>query len=148
MADLTPIEVARFWSRVAASTDFQCWPWTGQKNEKGYGRFGETMAHRVAFELVHGPVPDGQIVRHRCDNPTCCNPGHLEPGSHKDNSADALERGRFAKGERHGNTKLTAEQVAYIRRNPDGLKQIALARQFGVSPSTLSYIRSGRTWRE
>lgn len=147
MADLSPIETARFWSRVSASTPFQCWPWTGRKNDRGYGRWGATMAHRVAYALVHGSIPDGAVVRHRCDNPECCNPDHLLIGTNAQNTADALERGRLARGGRHGNSRLTPEQVEIIRRNPDGLKQVELARQFGVSAATISYIRSGRSWR-
>jgi hypothetical protein len=147
MADFTPMDIAAFWSRVEGSTPFQCWPWQGQKNDKGYGRWRGSMAHRAAYELVHGPIPEGQIVRHRCDNPPCCNPDHLVAGTHVDNAQDALTRGRFSEGARHGNTKLTQEQADYIRRNPDGKRQRDLAKQFGVSVSTISYIRSGRSWR-
>lgn len=147
MANLKPIDVAAFWSRVEGSTPFQCWPWTGQKNDKGYGRFRGTMAHRIAYELINGSIPEGEIVRHRCDNPPCCNPDHLLSGSHSDNTRDAVERGRLAYGERCGHTKLTAQQVAYIRRNPHKRKQADIAREFGVSESTVSYIRNGRSWK-
>ena len=147
MADLTPIDIAQFWSRVTASTAFQCWPWTGRTNESGYGRFKDGMAHRVAYELINGPIPGGYVIRHRCDNPACCNPNHLLIGTSADNTADAVERGRLAIGERHGRTRLTEEQVHYIRRNPEGRTQATLARKFGVSPSTISYIRSGRNWK-
>lgn len=148
MADWKPIELAKFWSRVACSTDFQCWPWRGgASGENGYGRWRGGMAHRFAYELVHGPIDDGLLVRHRCDNPRCCNPHHLEVGTHADNMRDAVERHRIAKGERHGKTKLTLEQVAYIRANPDRLKLGRLAEMFGVSESTVSYIRSGRSWK-
>lgn len=148
MAEFTPIDIATFWSRVAGSTTFQCWPWRGQKNEGGYGRFRGHMAHRLAYEIVNGPIPDGAIIRHRCDNPECCNPVHLEPGSNADNTHDAIERGRFAKGSRTRKSNLTEDDVRYIRENRDGRKQIELARMFGVTPSTISYIRSGRSWKD
>ena len=147
MADLAPIDIAAFWSRVDGSTPFQCWPWIGNKNGNGYGRFRGTMAHRVAYELIHGPVPDGLIVRHRCDNKPCCNPRHLLTGTAQDNSNDAMERGQIARGERHGRTTLTAEDVSYIRQNPDGLTITALAARFGIAKATVSYIRSGRSWK-
>ena len=147
MANLAPIDIAAFWSRVSVSTPFQCWPWNGPKNDAGYGRFKDTMAHRVAFALIHGPIPDGLIVRHRCDNKPCCNPQHLLVGTNQDNSNDAVERGQIARGERHGRTRLTAENVTYIRQNPQSLKITALAARFGVCKATVSYIRSGRSWK-
>ena len=147
MADLAPIDIAAFWSRAGVSTPFQCWIWTGQKNDAGYGRFKRTMAHRVAYALIHGPIPEGLIVRHRCDNKPCCNPYHLLLGTNRDNSNDAMRRGRLAYGERSGKTKLTAADVSYIRQNPQGLKIGPLAAQFGVCKATISYIRSGRSWK-
>lgn len=147
MADLTPIDIANFWSRVEGSTSFQCWPWHGRKNDSGYGRFQGRMAHRVAYELVNGPIPDGMIVRHRCDSPSCCNPSHLETGTHADNMRDAIERNRIARGERHGMTKLSNDSARYIRENPDGMTVTALAKRFAVSKSTISYIRNGRSWK-
>jgi hypothetical protein len=104
------------------------------------------MAHRIAYALIKGAIPDGQIVRHRCDNPGCCNPKHLEIGTHSDNMGDALDRGRFALGQDHGRTTLTEEQALYIKRNPDRKKQRVLAEEFGVAVSTVSYIRRGRSW--
>ena len=73
---------------------------------KGYGSFSvdgkSCPAHRVAFELTHGPIPEGQVVRHKCDVPGCCNPAHLELGTSADNNRDRDERGRGAKGGRGG----------------------------------------------
>lgn len=146
MADFSPIMLAHFWGRVAVTDDGACWIWTGARRGK-YGTYRQVGSHRIAYELVNGPIPDNLLIRHRCDNPLCCNPAHLEPGTNQDNTNDALQRGRLARGERHGNTRLTAEQVDMIRRNPDGKTGRELAFQFRVSPSTISYIRSGRSWK-
>jgi hypothetical protein len=132
---------------VKGGTAFQCWEWQGRTNGHGYGRWRETMAHRVAYELAHGPIPEDQQVRHRCDNKPCCNPHHLLAGSQSDNMQDALERGQFAVGARHGNTRLTEPDILYIRRNPDGLKIGQLAMIFGIGKSTVSYVMSGRSWK-
>ncbi len=107
------------------------------------------MAHRIAYELASGPIPEGLILRHSCDNSLCCNPRHLTPGTFADNSRDCVERGRIAHGEKHGRAKINTEQALYIRRNPDKLKGVELASRFGISESTVSYIRSGspKTWK-
>lgn len=141
---MTPIEIARFWSRARVGTDFQCWEWTGVLTPKGYGRFSNTAAHRIAYTLIYGPIEEGAMVLHRCDNPKCCNPRHLELGSHAKNMADAVDRKRMAHGARHPKSRLTKEQAAYIRANPDGKKQAELAKQFGVTESAISYIRNGK----
>lgn len=146
MADLTPIEIARFWSRVTHSTDFQCWDWQGRKNDSGYGRYKSKMAHRVAYESVNGPIPDGMIIRHTCDNPSCCNPRHLIAGTHQQNSDDCVERGRQAKGTRNGRARLTDAQVREIR-STQSETLASLADRFGVSRATISYVRSGRSYK-
>ena len=94
----------RFWSKVDRRGPDECWPWTAHTQAKGYGTFGignrPYPAHRVAYELTHGVVPDTRIfVCHSCDTPGCCNPAHLFLGSHDDNMADmkAKRRARNAK---------------------------------------------------
>lgn len=145
------LETAKFWLRIEGGTDFQCWNWKGAKNPTGYGRLttteGGAMAHRVAYELIKGPIPSGQIVRHQCDNPACCNPRHLLLGNYQDNSDDMVRRRRSAEGAKNGRTKLSNAQAAYIRRNPQGLTQKKLCEMFGLASSTVSYIRSGRSWK-
>ena len=144
--DLTPLDVALFWGRVNVGLPFECWPWTGRKNDKGYGRAHDTQAHRVAYQLVNGPLAGMEQVRHSCDNPPCCNPRHLLAGTAKDNAQDAIERGRFSRGRTNGNSKLTESQVVYIRDNPDHLSGSALALQFGLSKATISGIRNRKSW--
>lgn len=103
MADVSPITIARFWSKVAvAASHLDCWPWQGAVNGNGYGNFRmpefgrhNFSAHRVAYRLVKGDWPDeGLVVRHKCDNPICVNPYHLEHGTVADNMRDMVERGR------------------------------------------------------
>lgn len=78
-----------------------CWEWDGSRNDAGYGLFTaahlglhEILAHRVAYEHFTGPIPDGMLVRHACDNPPCMNPDHLSVGTKQDNAQDMIDRGR------------------------------------------------------
>ena len=121
-----------------------CWLWAGGRTERGYGRFkvdGKTIrASRWAYEHFIGPIPDGLCVLHRCDNPPCVNPAHLFVGTDADNVRDCLAKGRH----RHGGTgsRLTVEQRAEIRRRYTGAygQQAALAREFGVHPTTICHL--------
>ncbi len=146
LANMSPIQIARFWSRVKTDQDFHCWEWTGQKSARGYGRYAGHMAHRLAYELVNGPIADGLVMRHKCDNPSCCNPKHLVPGTSKQNAQDAVLRDRSSRGVRNGRSKLSVDQVRHILRNPEHLRVRDLASKFGVSPATVSLIRSGERW--
>jgi hypothetical protein len=83
----------RFWSTLAIDPETGCRPWMGSRNRKGYGHVNLYM-HRLAWELVNGPVPSSLLVLHRCDNPPCCNPDHLFLGTHADNAADRTRKGR------------------------------------------------------
>lgn len=152
MADATPITVAVFWSKVRVPDNrIDCWEWNSTRNERGYGRFNlgeqKVSAHRFAYELVHGPIPDALHVRHLCHNPSCCNPRHLAVGTPKENAQDSIEAGRFSRGSINGNAKVDEDAVVYIRQNPDKLKGRELAAKFNISPATVSGIRNGRVWR-
>lgn len=147
MAIFSPITLAHFWGRVSVGPSGQCWNWTGRHNDKGYGRFGATMAHRIAYSLVKGDIGEGLVVRHVCDNPACCNPAHLLVGTQTDNMADAIERNRLHCGASNPRAKLTEDDVRAIRKNPEGLTLAELSEKYGVSPASLSGIRNGKTWR-
>lgn len=105
------------------------------------------MAHRIAYELLVGPIPESMFLLHSCDNRSCCNPAHMRPGTNAENMQDMVDRGRAASGGRNGRTKLSEEDVHYILANPDGLSGEALAKRFGIASSTVSYIRTGRSWK-
>jgi HNH endonuclease len=92
----------RFWTKVIKSEN--CWEWQGVKNGDGYGQFkrdGQMVpAHRIAFELIHGEIPNGLYVLHQCDNPPCVKPSHLYLGTQFDNMRDMFQKGRDNPGGR------------------------------------------------
>lgn len=122
-------EAAKFWSFVDKA-DGGCWVWRSVAKRGGYGQFryqGRPQpAHRVSWQIANGPIPDGLVMRHDCDNPPCVNPAHLRPGTYAENMADQFERNR--------------------RGKPDPLMSLRnAARLLGVSQSTLrSQIARGR----
>ena len=149
----------RFWAKVnkTANAD-DCWEWIAGKSPKGYGHFskggnnGMSRAHRVSYELNIGPIPDELLVCHRCDNPSCVNPNHLFLGTHKDNVADRVNKGRgryYAhSGESNGRAKLTTKQVQEIRnRIAAGEKQSLIADDYGVTKETVSAIKRAKVWK-
>jgi len=151
--------VKRFWTKVSISEPNACWPWTGSKrgsNPKNlYGGVkidGKTyQSHRVAFAIELGieleQVPD--LLRHTCDFGLCCNPNHLVPGTHIDNTQDRVIRGRSARplGEKNPQAILSDSSVIDIRRLiRSGMKNKRIAEIYGVTPATISYIKTGKTW--
>jgi len=145
--------LTRFWAKVDKSGE--CWIWTGAHHNFGYGNFamGGRMrhAHKVAWELEYGPVPEGLHVCHNCpggDNPACVRPSHLFLGTPADNTADMIAKGRQARGERVHNAKLTEETVrTIIARALQGERGAKLAREYHVAPKTISRIVHGCDWK-
>jgi len=144
----------RFFRRVEKSDG--CWMWTGTKAPNGYGRFQSggkgsphLGAHRFSYEMHKGKIPEGMVVMHSCDTPACVNPDHLSVGTHKENTADMIQKGRKAPfvnyGERSGAAVLTEEKVRYIRSSP--LRNVDLAAELGVVPSVVHAVRHRKTWR-
>jgi hypothetical protein len=78
----------RFWAKVNVTDDVEdCWEWLSGRNKRGYGNFRlgsrKVLSHRLAYEEIHGPIPEDKVIRHSCDHPSCCNPNHLREGSSK-----------------------------------------------------------------
>lgn len=103
--------ISKFMSRVdkngpaTLTTSGVCWVWIKSKNDKGYGwckMLGECKAHRVSYRLFVGDIPDGKMVLHKCDNPSCVNPLHLLLGNQEVNMSDMTTKNRQAQGDRHG----------------------------------------------
>jgi HNH endonuclease len=132
----------------------QCWIWQGSVGSKGYGLmwldYREVRAHVAAQRIFNGPVRPGEEVLHSCDRPLCVNPHHLSSGTHAENMRQAAERG-IAKGlvgTAHHQAKLSDVQVLeIIERKRAGEVQAALAREYGVSETTVSRIVLGSAWR-
>ena len=135
-----------------------CWPWSGNKNDQGYGiismgRDGARLrAHRAMFEFMNGTVQSDMVVRHKCDNPSCCNPSHLEVGTKKQNTADMWSRGRgFTPfrdrvNERHHASKMTDAEVAACRAAyREGAKLKTLASVYSVTTQTIYRIVNHKT---
>lgn len=110
----------RFWSKVNIQGPWDCWEWKRHRNEDGYGSFrfrgGMRLAHRVAWILSVGEIPDDLGVLHHCDNPACCNPAHIFLGTQLDNMRDAKRKGRLARGDTHS-SRTKPESVARGDRN-------------------------------
>lgn len=145
-------EVERFSALVDRPAGLDvCYLWTGCRDSKGYGRIkfaGRTVkAHRIAYVLAFGFIPAGLVVRHRCDNPQCVRPNHLQLGTNRDNTRDRVERGRGAIGEGNGMAKLDAEKVNDMRRRArEGATYVELAREYGVTHIAVRDAVTGKRW--
>lgn len=130
-----------------------CWEWTGRVMHKGYGvlshRHRSVRAHRLAYELFCGPIPAGVMVCHRCDNRRCCNPVHLFLGTATVNNRDRDAKGRRGdvRGERHGQAKLTKDDVLEMRRRREaGETFVVIGAEFGVSAVHARRVVTGEKW--
>ena len=136
-----------------------CLLWEACHDKYGHGKLGirlpngkpkTVQAHRLAYELVHGTVPSGLVVRHKCDVPACINVDHLVVGTQADNLADMWERGRarpaWIPPDARSNSKLTWETVRFIRSSTASAK--SLARLLGVSDVAVGRVRNGVGWKE
>lgn len=121
----------------------------GPRTTGGYGqihRNGRTAyAHHIAWELAHGPIPEGMHVMHTCDNRRCVNVTHLTLGSFQDNMDDMTAKLRQPHGPKNGHAKLTVEQVRAIRVATGTQK--AIGERFGISQPIVSEIRTGKIWK-
>ncbi len=139
----------RFWEKVNVGLPDLCWEWMAMCMPQGYGRFTvnaetRTPAHRIAYQLSIGPIPEGYDVCHHCDNPPCCNPAHLFSGTRHENMIDAFKKGRIAKGFKLPQTKLSDEQVDEILiRVASGECHHVVGGEFGISRGHVSALKRG-----
>lgn len=134
--------IPRFWARVEKTDG--CWLWLGARDRDGYGQLKrlkrQEKAHRLSWELAHGPIPEGVLALHHCDNPPCVKPEHLFLGSEADNAADR-ERKRRGDNQWH---KIPRNHHPLIRaRLSAGATQTAIALEYGVVPSRIWAIQKG-----
>lgn len=145
---------ARLFSALVDNKKTGCLEWSRKSKANGgygvlcVGRKGQIRAHRAAWAIKNGAIPDGFYVCHKCDNPLCCNIDHLFLGTPKDNMADKEAKGRGTKppvryGELHHNSTISDEQVFTIRNSTD--QKSDLAKRYGVSEMTIYRIKKGTT---
>jgi len=170
LPELSPQRIARFKRKVLQLAASECWTWQGTKDPDGYGSVSliingkecHIRAHRIAYYLAHGIDPLDLIVCHSCDNPPCVNPDHLWLGTSKDNTQDAVRKGRnmrgdshyfrtrpecVPKGETHYRAKLRAEQVLEIRATATHFSRNEIAKRYGVSKRMIQFIVQRKSWK-
>lgn len=136
----------RFWAKVDRTQGPDaCWIWQGAKWPHGYGQFRYEKslwtAHRMAWAMTHGSIPEGKWILHACDVPSCCNPAHLHVGDHDLNMKEMAVR------ERSRATRLNANVVKKVRELVGlGMKQTVIAKLLGVSNACICEIVSGKKW--
>jgi hypothetical protein len=137
----------RFWMKVQKGPG--CWIWTGAISSTGYGSFGEPiqsvgrLAHRIAYALTVGPIPEGKDLDHTCHNRACVNPSHLRPVSRKQNSEHLTgptrtsttgvlgvtrrkRDGRYVATVQHNGDRVQAGSFATLEEAGDAVKQLRL----------------------
>lgn len=152
----TTEDASRFWRKVDRGVGRDdCWRWTGAMlGRDGYGGFSVARgkprgqqppkyAHRVAYELMHGPILVGMSVCHRCDNPICVNPSHLFLGTQADNMRDAAAKGRLHVERPRGQKLTTVQLIEVDALYAAGWSQVRIATHFGVSETWVSLYLHG-----
>jgi len=149
--DIPGFAVSRFSESVVVRGENDCWGWSGGISAKGYGRFAfyvgggkqrHMSAHRMAYLIKHGSIPEGLVLRHSCDNKLCMNPAHLLAGSDAENAADRSLRQpdswvRLA-------DRLDDELLANIRADMAGGVSLGrLVNRYNLSAESLRKIRDG-----
>lgn len=149
----------RFFEKTMPVTESGCLLWTGALNGRGYGQImvnhKPRKAHHIAWILEHGDIPNGKYVLHKCDVRSCVRPEHLFLGTQKENLEDMRNKNRGNppprndnRGENHGMSKLTANDVIGIRAElASGKTQSEIANAFHISRTVISQINSGKRWK-
>lgn len=169
----------RFWTKVLRGEG--CWEWLGYRQPNGYGMISQShtsqvYAHRVAWVIKYGPIPEDMCVLHRCDNPSCVRPDHLFLGTRAENHQDMVKKGRMRRGDAHpsridpsyllrgdkhpartrnGDYLLRGEKHPSAKLTEDQVREIRassesnadLARKFGVQRKYVWALRRGKNWR-
>jgi hypothetical protein len=146
----TPEMEQRFWDKVDKTGEH--WLWLASKDGCGYGMFGIRRkihrAHRIAWVLTNGDIPDGMQVLHACDIRACCRPSCLFLGTHDQNMKDMSSKGRgrtkLQWGEHNPAAKITQATADAIKVTPGPQRKVAAL--FGVSQSLVCMIRKGKRW--
>lgn len=157
---LTEKVKSRFLSHVKIGTAQDCWEWAGHKDYQGYGivkvRPKLYRAPRMAWVIANGTeIPDGMMVCHTCDNPSCVNPHHLFLGLNEENVKDKVAKGRQSRagkgspGESHPRAILKESQVLEIRKRylPHRITAKMLASEYGVSEREIRSIVYCENWK-
>lgn len=167
--ELTVVEISelhkrRFWNCVDKNGSFpdptnpnyqglnQCWHWTAYRDKDGYGtmRVGrlKRRAHRIAFAIGNNKHLSEEWILHRCDNPQCVNPDHLQVGTSQSNHFDMQQKKRIAKGEKSGMSKLHSSDIPKIKKlRRDGFTWPAIGLAFNVSGTAVRLACLGQTWK-
>lgn len=149
--DICDSVLRRFFSYIEVEESTGAWKWKGGKTSSGYGAFwfnGKTVsAHRFAYKIINGPIPDRIQVCHKYEHlgRDNVNPGHLFLGTGFDNMRDAASKHRTAHGTKNGQCKLTEQDVAEIRKSSKSC--LILSKEYGVSGAKISQIRRGVSWQ-
>jgi hypothetical protein len=151
---LPNVFIERFWTKVDKSGD--CWEYKGGKKVDGYGVYHlnkkTVRAHRYSWEISNGPIPEGLLVCHRCDNPGCVNPDHLFLGTQIDNMQDSIKKGRFVKREGENNPRsiLTEKKVLTIRADYEAMEKknmAELGRKYDIPAGQIESIVKRIIWK-
>lgn len=139
-------------AKSSAPNPSGCTEWIGALDHRGYGkmRVGNKLVgtHRVAWELEHGPIPEGMVIMHTCDNPRCIRVSHLKLGTQADNMRDKRDKGRSTIGERNSHAKLTRDDVIAIRAaHSGGESQLSIALRYGIDRNHVSNIVLRNRWK-
>jgi len=150
----------KFGRFIDIRSDEECWEWLGAKDGGGYGAYGsphlsENKSHRIMWEMYYGKIPLDDVgntlyVLHKCDNSSCCNPGHLFLGTNKDNMKDKVKKERQSRlfGLRNGRSIMNREKVINLRQLYSTRKYSykALVKLFGISQSQVARIIKNQSW--
>lgn len=147
--------IRRFWNKVEKRGDDECWLWMASTAGKGYGQMRipktrrNVYSHRVAYELAHGPLPEGQFACHTCDTPRCCNPKHLFAGTAKANQSDMAKKKRSTWGEKSVCSKMKERDIDFIfRLSKEGWSQALIGKAVGLHQVQVGRILRHERWNQ